>query len=124
MWSRDYICMMRTAQLALALVFSIGVGIVPLAATMPAEVHDGATVSVECSIASGLIQLQVLHHRRIGKVEIEVRDSEGDLVYLEVGKAMGDELVRRLDKGMFPKGEATLRVKTRDFDITRPFLNP
>lgn len=113
---------MRTAQLALALVFSVGVGIVTLAATLPSEVHVGATVSVECSSASGLIQLQVLHHRRIGKVEIEVRDAEGDLVYLEAGKAMGEELVRRFDKGMFPKGEATLRVKTRDFDITRPFL--
>ncbi len=76
---------------------------------------------MECTRASGLIQLSILNHRRIGKVHIEVRDAKGALVYVEEGKAMAEELVRRFDKGLFPKGTATLSVKARDFDITQSF---
>jgi hypothetical protein len=82
---------------------------------------DEATVSVECSRGSGLILISIANHRRIGNVKLEVRDAQGRSLYYEEGKAMTEELVRRLDKGVFPKGEAVLTVTARDFAITQHF---
>lgn len=89
-------------------------------ALTPVE-KGGARVSVECQRNSGLIQVNILNHRKIGKVHLVVKDAQGRTVYIEEGKANTDELVRRLDKGMFPKGAATLSVTARDFSITQTF---
>ena len=83
---------------------------------------DGATVSVECDRGSGLILISITNHRRIGNVKLEVRDAQGKSLYYEEGKAMTEELVRRLDKGVFPKGEAMLTVTARDLSITQRFI--
>ncbi len=91
-----------------------------LAPSHPDE-RGKATVSVECTRASGLIQVNILNHRKIGNVHLVVKDAKGKTVYVEEGKAMTEELVRRFDKGMFPKGAATLTVEARDFSITQAF---
>lgn len=83
---------------------------------------EEARVSVECSRGSGLILIQISNHRRIGNVKLEVKDSQGRSLYYEEGKAMTEELVRRLDKGVFPKGEAVLTVAARDLSITQRFI--
>ena len=80
-----------------------------------------AGVKVCSTPTSGLIEVSIENHRKIGNVRMEVKDSSGRTVYVEEGKAMSDELVRRLDKGMFAKGNATLTVETRDFVITQGF---
>ncbi len=83
---------------------------------------DDPKVSVQCARGSGLIQVSVSNHRRIGNVLLEVKDSSGRVLYSEEGKAMTGELVRRLDKGLFPMGEKTLEVTARDFAITQRFV--
>jgi hypothetical protein len=93
----------------------------PIAVAITPVDKGAARVSVECQRNSGLIQVNILNHRKIGKVHLVVKDAKGRTVYIEEGKAMSDELVRRLDKGMFPKGEATLTVTARDFAITQAF---
>ena len=80
-----------------------------------------ANVKVECSSASAFINLRIDHCRRIGKVVIEVKDASGKVLYREVGKALSNVLVRRLDKGVFPSGDLTLSVSTRDFSIAQVF---
>lgn len=80
-----------------------------------------ASVSVDCSRSSGLIQVNILNHRKIGNIHLVVKDAKGKTVYVEEGKAMSEELIRRFDKGMFPKGTATLLVEARDFSITQVF---
>lgn len=82
---------------------------------------EKARVSVDCSRSSGLIQVNILNHRKIGNVHMVVKDEQGKTVYIEQGKAMTEELIRRFDKGMFPKGDATLTVEARDFTITQTF---
>jgi len=82
---------------------------------------EKASVSVDCTRASGLIQVNILNHRKIGNVHIVVKDAKGKTIYIEEGNAMSEELVRRLDKGMFPKGAVTLTVEARDFNITQAF---
>ena len=83
--------------------------------------NEDATVTVEASRTSGIILVSVTNHRKIGNVVLEVRNAEGAMLYKEEGKAMTSELVRRLDKGLFPKGPMTLSVKARDFAITQRF---
>lgn len=92
----------------------------PVHAAMPGG-DDEATVFVETSRASAFIHLLVNNHRRIGNVAIEVKDPDGRTLYKEEGKAMTGELVRRLDKGMFPRGEHVVTVTARDFAITQRF---
>lgn len=84
--------------------------------------NDEATVSVQCTRGSGLIQVSISNHRKIGKVLLEVKDAKGHVLYSEEGKAMTGELVRRLDKGLFPKGETTLEVTAKDFAIVHRFV--
>ncbi len=81
-----------------------------------------AVVRVECSSASALIQIQIQNHRKIGSVVLEIRDDKGRSLYREEGKASSTELVRRLDKGVFPNGEHTLTVSARDFSITQKLV--
>ncbi|MBP6698681.1 MAG: hypothetical protein KA175_13760 [Flavobacteriales bacterium] len=83
--------------------------------------EESATVAVECTRSSGLIKLRIQNHRRIGPVELLIIDANGRTLYHEEGKAMTGELVRVLDKGLFPKGEHHLTVKARDFSITQRF---
>lgn len=82
---------------------------------------DEATLFVETQRNSAFINILVNNHRRIGNVVIEVKDLDGRVLYHEEGKAMTGELVRRLDKGVFPKGEHALTVLARDFSITQRF---
>ena len=84
--------------------------------------NDEASVSVQCSRSSGLIQVNISNHRKIGRVLLEVKDAKGHVLYSEEGKAMTEELVRRLDKGLFPKGETTLEVTAKDFAIVHRFV--
>lgn len=81
-----------------------------------------ASVSVDCKHGSGLVQVNILSTRKIGKIHLVVKDAKGKAVYIEEGKAMSEELVRRFDKGMFPKGAVTLTVEARDFNITQEFV--
>lgn len=83
---------------------------------------DDPKVYVQCARGSGLIQVTVSNHRRIGNVLLEVKDASGRVLYSEEGKAMTGELVRRLDKGLFPMGEKTVEVTARDFAITQHFV--
>ena len=113
---------MRTRKiLSLGLIALASVGLLNSVNASSPETDEGARVSIDCTRGSGLIQLNILHHRKIGKVHIVVRDAKGKTVYVEEGKAMTGELVRRLDKGIFPKGEATLTVEARDFSVTKAF---
>lgn len=113
---------MRIVRLSFALLLAGLVSVVPLQATNGPVERGQAVVSVDCQRGSGLINVSILNHRKIGKVHLEVRDAKGRIVYVEDGKAMTGELVRRFDKGMFPKGEATLMVQARDFTITQSFV--
>ncbi|MBP6312433.1 MAG: hypothetical protein WAR83_05785 [Flavobacteriales bacterium] len=83
---------------------------------------DSSKVSIECTRSSSLVLINITNHRRIGPVSIAIRDSNGRSLYYEEGKAMTDELVRRLDKGLFPPGEVTLTVQSRDVSETQAFL--
>lgn len=82
--------------------------------------HTGSA-RVECSRASGLIRLHLDAERRIGRVVLQIADANGRLLYREEGRALRDELVRVLDKGLFPKGDMVLTVKARDLDLTQHF---
>lgn len=81
-----------------------------------------ATVRVESTRNSASITISILHERRIGKVKITVTDASGKVFYIEEGKAMKNELIRRIDKQGFAKGEMTVRVEARDFSITQHFV--
>ncbi|MBK6777651.1 MAG: hypothetical protein IPG74_18035 [Flavobacteriales bacterium] len=83
---------------------------------------EGATVRVECTRSSSLINISILHERRIGKVKITVCDANGKVFYIEEGKALKNELVRRIDKQGMTKGEMTLTVEAHDFRIEQRFL--
>lgn len=83
--------------------------------------ENEATVFVEANRTSAFIHILINNHRKIGGVTLEVKDLEGRVLYREEGKAMTGELVRRLDKGVFPKGEHTVTVVSRDFSITQRF---
>ena len=95
------------------------------AAPVYAHASDGgneATVFVEANRGSAFIHILVNNHRKIGNVAIEVKDPQGRTLYREEGKAMTGELVRRLDKGLFPRGEHVVTVSARDFTITQRFV--
>ena len=83
--------------------------------------EDKARVEVLTSRSSALINVNIHSFRKIGKVVIEVRSANGKTLYKEEGRALTHELVRRLDKGVFPKEELTLLVTARDFAITQVF---
>lgn len=82
-----------------------------------------ARVMVQASHASAFVHVSITSFRKIGKVLIEVKDADGRTLYREAGKALTPELVRRLDKNVFPKGALTLSVTARDFAITQRFTN-
>jgi hypothetical protein len=92
----------------------------PVLAASPGKDHRSRVI-VESQKGSAFIMVQVLNHRKIGNVAIELRNEQGRILYKEEGKSMSDELVRRLDKGLFPKGDHTLTVVARDFRITQEF---
>lgn len=99
-----------------------------MTATAPAVVmaekpggNDRASVSVVTHRSSAMVQISVLNHRKIGNVTLEVRSEQGRVLYKEEGKALSNELVRRIDKGLLPKGPHTLTVVARDFAITQRF---
>lgn len=80
-----------------------------------------ANVQVSCSRASAFVSVSISSFRKIGVVTIEVRNATGLTLYKEEGKALTPELVRRLDKGGFPRGAHTLLVTAKDFSISQVF---
>jgi hypothetical protein len=87
----------------------------------PADCKTTASLNVQCSRSSSLLQIQLGNCKKIGKVVLEIRDQEGRTLYREEGKALTGELVRRLDKGVFPRGTHTLTVTARDFAVAQVF---
>lgn len=85
------------------------------------ECKTTANMKVQCTRSSALLQIQIGNCKKIGKVVMQITDSQGRVLYREEGKAMTGELVRRLDKGVFPRGTHTLTVVAKDFAITQPF---
>ncbi len=108
---------MRISHILVALTLSLSL---PAFGALPGN-DDESTVFVETQRNSAFIHILVKNHRRIGDVVIEVKDVTGELLYREEGKALTGELVRRLDKGVFPKGEHALTVQAKDFTITQRF---
>jgi hypothetical protein len=108
--------MLRT--IALAVLVSLG-SVQSIRATTGGD--DKATVFVEADRSSAFIHIMVNNHRRIGQMVIEVKDSTGKVLYREEGKAFTEELVRRLDKGLFPRTDLTVTVTARDFTIAQQF---
>lgn len=100
----------------------LSIGLLAMAPVFAEGKGGEATVRVECTRNSSLINISILHERRIGKVKITVTDATGKVFYIEEGKALKNELVRRIDKQGFAKGEMTLRVDARDFSITQHFV--
>ncbi|MEO8589237.1 MAG: hypothetical protein ABI432_07715 [Flavobacteriales bacterium] len=109
--------LVRTVSFTIALALSSHVAV---------QAADGGKdephVSVQCVRGSGLIQVSISNPRKIGKVLLEVKDPSGHVLYSEEGKALTGQLVRRLDKGLFPKGATTVEVTARDFAITHQFV--
>lgn len=85
------------------------------------ECKTTANMNVQCSRASALLQIHVGNCKKIGKVVMQITDTQGRVLYREEGKAMTGELVRRLDKAVFPRGTHTLTVVAKDFAITQLF---
>lgn len=83
--------------------------------------NDQTQLNVICSRASSMVQIQLAGHHKIGKLVMEIKDLQGRVLYREEGKAMTGELVRRLDKGTFPRGTHELTVVAKDFAITQRF---
>ncbi len=103
--------------------FSIALAVLSAGTTQAADGgKDEAKVTVQCARGSGLIQVSVSNSRKIGKVLLEVKDANGRVLYSEEGKAMTGELVRRLDKGLFPLGATTVEVTARDFAVSQHFV--
>ena len=81
----------------------------------------GSLLAVQTSRSSAFVTILINHHRKIGVVTMEVKDGQGRTLYREEGKAMQDELVRRLDKGILPRGEHILVVTSKDMSLTERF---
>lgn len=103
------------------LLFALLVTSSSYASAAPGIPEGSARVAVSCSRASAFISVSISSDRPIGKVLIEVVDAEGRTWYKEEGKALTPELIRRLDKGGFPKSALTLNVRAKDFEVSRPF---
>lgn len=112
--------MKRYAHLIGSLLFATA-----MSAAAPIGGHgDGngpANLSVQCSRSSSLVRINLIAEKRIGKVVLEVRDQQGRTLYREEGKAMTSELVRNLDKGVFPRGTHQLTVVGNDLSVSQQF---
>lgn len=105
----------------LASFFALMLSSVPVAGAIPGNADGATRVEVTCSRSSAFVNVSINSYRPIGKVVIEVLDDQGRTWYKEEGKALTPELVRRLDKGTFPKGSLTLKVSAKDLEVSRPF---
>lgn len=94
---------------------------VPSIGASPGRPEGTTKVEVVCSRSSAFVSVSINSFRPIGKVVIEVVDAQGRTWYKEEGKALTPELVRRLDKGAFPKAALTLKVSAKDIEASRPF---
>lgn len=93
---------------------------IPAAHALPA-LPEGTRVEVTCTRSSAFVSVSINSDHPIGRVVIEVVDQQGRTWYKEEGKALTPELIRRLDKGGFPKAAMTLRVTAKDFEVYRAF---
>lgn len=105
-----------------------GVAVVAFTAMLSAAAVAGhgdtgghARLSVQCSRTSAFVNIQIAHIRKIGKVALEIRDKDGRVLYREEGKALTDELVRRLDKAVLPRGTHVLSVQGKDLALSQAF---
>ena len=114
-----YLYGMRTRKLLVGVSLAL-LSALPATAAAPGCGRE-TKLQVCCSRNSALIDLSIVSCRKIGDVVIEVKDNEGHTLYREEGKAMTPELIRRLDKGTFPKGELTMLVTARDFRVSQRF---
>ena len=119
--SGTYLWELMSCTRHILIAFMLAAASLPSVAAMP-EGNDDATVMVHTSRSSGLIRINIQQPRKIGTVTLIVTDAQGRTWYREEGKAMTGELVRNLDKGILPKGELTLRVKSKDLDIMQRFV--
>ncbi len=87
----------------------------------PGDCKTIPVMNVVCMKSSALLQVQVDNCKKIGKMVLEIADANGRVLYREEGKAMTGELVRRLDKGILPRGTHTLTISTKDFVLSKPF---
>ena len=81
--------------------------------------EEKAAVRVEPTKESSTIGIYINNHRNIGKLTLDIRNEAGQCVYHEEGKAQTTELVRKLDKKVFLKGNYTLTVTAKDLSITQ-----
>lgn len=106
-------------------IFRSGLFFVMLVTAVPAvacrEGEAAAHIAVQCSRSSAFVNVNINSCRRIGKIIIEVVDTQGKVLYREEGKALTPELIRRLDKGGFPRGPLSLRVTAKDFQLSQDF---
>ena len=77
------------------------------------------TVCAEPS--SGLFTVKVASDKKIGNIRIQVRNSNGKVIYSEVGKAKTNEMVRYIDKSIFKKGEYKVEVFTKQFNMSQAY---
>ena len=94
---------------------------IPAVEAIPGAPDGTARVEVSCTRSSAFVNVSINSDRPIGKVVIEVVDAEGRTWYKEEGKALTPELIRRLDKGGFPRSAMTLKVTAKDFEVSRAF---
>lgn len=97
-----------------------------LALSVPAFCGSGdggndARLQVQCSRSSAFVQVHLANPTRIGKLTMEIRDLNGRVLYHEEGKALTGELVRRLDKGVLPRGTHTLSILGKDLAVSQAF---
>jgi hypothetical protein len=110
--------MKRTLRVLLVCLLFASVGAVRAGGP---PVEGQATVNVQCSRSSAFVSVGIASFRKIGVVTIEVQDAQGRTLYKEEGKALTAELVRRLDKGGFPRGSHTIHVTAKDFSLSQVF---
>lgn len=80
-----------------------------------------ARLQVQCSRSSAFVQVHLANRSKIGRLTLEIRDRNGRLLYHEEGKALTSELVRRLDKGVLPRGTHTLSIQGKGLEVSQVF---
>lgn len=109
---RPYLRMLLLSSMMAGVVPAIGAG---------DGCHTATNLTVKCSRASSLVQLNLSGCKKMGKITIEVRDQHGRTLYREEGRALTGELIRNLDKGTFPRGTHEVTVSSKEFAVSQRF---
>jgi hypothetical protein len=105
--------------LRLTLLFTVALGLA--IGARAADKGGEGKLQVHCNKTSAFVSILVEGERRIGNVVLQILDQQGRVIYREEGKALTDELVRRLDKGQLPRGTHTLSVEAKGFALSQQF---